>query len=497
MDGEGGNNKIVENEPLAKEAEEQLSIRSPPGGSVDTLLTPDSLESFSPAGTPQSPGPSSPFLAGRPHGSSGGGSANGSAIVGPRRSSGMRMWQGQLGGGRRTSRSPNSSRSPSPSSGQQLAVPVTTAAATPARKNETLPRASNMSRMRAPAAVNSSGQNQQRRSYGGIVSLPGSSGQKNSGVGGGGKYPSSAPNTPRHSRNDLRQVGSSPNSPGPSRSSSPSSFNVLNTPENRRRSAHYPASAAGGSGETRAAAPMRTFSEKNLHKTKQAPRNNMAAGAGGYSPSNTSGIRALSQSHLTSSHSTFTAAAGASGSHSITVSGRSNLKPRQGQATNSRSQSQIAAHAAAATKSSLPSSQLKTPSVPVASAAARSQPHQYHHQQSPSQSKLSPSQGSLPVPSSQGIIPSPSVKMSPLHPPSSLSSTSSPHLPPKKSVMSPRMPAKTAAGSSGQHGNSSGGGVGGSMPARPSLAGAGTLGSPAASRLRPPGKGGFGFVSQK
>ena len=193
---------------------------SPP--SQESMLTPDSLESFSPSGTPQSPGSS--------------GWSGKTGLVGPRRSSGMRMWQGQMGA-RRNSRSPTSSRSPSPSN---HVSPVS-------RKTETLPRATNLSKSRLTSSQQP--QQIQRRSYGGTIAPPAPSTIN--------KY-SSAPNTPRHSRNDLRQVGSSPNSPGGSRSTSPA---PNKSPDTRRRSAHYPVSTQY---EMKAPAPARTVSERSL-----------------------------------------------------------------------------------------------------------------------------------------------------------------------------------------------------------------------------------------
>merc|ERR1719323_2235513 len=133
------------------------------------------------------------------------------SLIGPRRSSGLRLFQGP-----RETR-PSDSRSPSP--GQSLQQPnqilggqTTTnksssqiAADTRDQDHTTLPR-----RMRAPTAPAQYGV--QRRSYGG-VSTPGS---LSSGFG-FKSHNRSAPNTPRHSRADLTRD----NSPGGSRSSSP------------------------------------------------------------------------------------------------------------------------------------------------------------------------------------------------------------------------------------------------------------------------------------
>ena len=197
---------------------------SPPGH--DSVLTPDSLESFSPVGTPQSPGSS--------------GRISRTGIVGPRRSSGMRMWQGQLGSRKGGKTSPNISRSPSPTQISQ----------TPTRKTETLPRTNNSSKtLNSPSQV-------QRRSYGGSITAPG--GKYTSAP--GAKY-SSAPSTPRHSRNDLRGGGSSPSSPGVSRSTSPAISAEL-----RRRSTHYPVSNQYEMKLT-PPPPARTVSERSLLTT--------------------------------------------------------------------------------------------------------------------------------------------------------------------------------------------------------------------------------------
>lgn len=145
------------------------------------------------------------------------------------------MWQGgQLGGARRSSRSPS---------------PVSAASQPPVRKTETLPRTANPSKTKTPSQPSV-----QRRSYGGVIGTPGS----------GAKY-SSAPSTPRHSRTDGRQVGSGPSSAGPSRSSSPSLHLAA---ENRRRSAHYPAPTQYEMKIT----PARTVSERSLLTSKPYPK---------------------------------------------------------------------------------------------------------------------------------------------------------------------------------------------------------------------------------
>ena len=129
-----------------------------------------------------------------------------SGLMGPRRSSGLRLWQGKAGGVTQVSQlsqlhqRASLSRSPSPSPSHQRASVTRPDVST-------LPRGS-ASRMRAPASATS----HQRRSYGGVTASPGP-GMLRSGL---AKH-SSAPNTPRHSQADL----SGGQSPGGSRSSSP------------------------------------------------------------------------------------------------------------------------------------------------------------------------------------------------------------------------------------------------------------------------------------
>ena len=101
--------------------------------------------------------------------------------AGPRRSLGVRIWGGEGGQGRRT----------------PLQSPVTSRSPSPARRTgdtSTLPRTSNISRLRVPGP----GYAPQRRSYGG-VSSPGRPGTNKN---------HSAPTTPRHS-----QAGSRSSSP--------------------------------------------------------------------------------------------------------------------------------------------------------------------------------------------------------------------------------------------------------------------------------------------
>ena len=166
--------------------------------SSENLLAPNLIDdNHSPSTTPLQLSPTS---AGKP-GSTG--------LVGPRKSSGMRMWQGQMNGRRPGSSkqpSPAASRSPSPATRQTAANNI------PGKVQDhaTLPRSSNMSRLRAPTSQGSQSP-QQRRSYGGISSFQG--GKNN-------KY-SSAPNTPRQSQADLSQPNSLHSSPGGSRSNSP------------------------------------------------------------------------------------------------------------------------------------------------------------------------------------------------------------------------------------------------------------------------------------
>ena len=129
-------------------------------------------------------------------------------LMGPRRSSGLRMWPGKPGlpgpsPGVKQLQSPRDSRSPSPSL-QRVGGARSLEAV-----SSTLPRGS-ASRMRAPASATSV---QQRRSYGGVTASPGQPGLMRTGL----AKPSSAPNTPRHSQADL----SGGQSPGGSRSASP------------------------------------------------------------------------------------------------------------------------------------------------------------------------------------------------------------------------------------------------------------------------------------
>eukprot|EP00090_Calanus_glacialis_P014558 TRINITY_DN23370_c0_g1_i1.p1 TRINITY_DN23370_c0_g1~~TRINITY_DN23370_c0_g1_i1.p1 ORF type:complete len:1795 (+),score=259.45 TRINITY_DN23370_c0_g1_i1:414-5798(+) len=183
------------------------SARSSPMGSAENLLTPDSLDSSGHTGPANLASPTSAGKAGR------------TGIIGPRRSSGMRMWQGQMNNRRTSSKqaSPTTSRSPSPSTKHAAANNV------PGRvvEHATLPRTTNLSRLRAPASQGPQ-TSQQRRSYGGVSSFQG---------GKPGKH-SSAPTTPRHSQGDLTRPSSIHSSPGSSRSSSPV------TP--RRQPSHYP-----------------------------------------------------------------------------------------------------------------------------------------------------------------------------------------------------------------------------------------------------------------
>jgi len=186
------------------------SHSSSPNGSSENLLTPDSLENMS---IIDSPSQLSPTSAGRP---------GRTGIIGPRKSSGMRMWQGQKTNRRAGSvqASPVTSRSPSPSSKLAAANNV------PGRLagDVTLPRSSALSRRRAPVSQNT--EPPQRRSYGGVPSY--TSGKPLS-------Y-SSAPTTPRHSKGDLTRPSSIHSSPGGSRSSSP----VSAQDPAKRRSSHYP-----------------------------------------------------------------------------------------------------------------------------------------------------------------------------------------------------------------------------------------------------------------
>ena len=124
---------------------------------------------------------------------------------GARRSLGMRMWP---------SSSPVNSRSPSPSPASP-ASPASTPS-TPSRisksAHSTLPRTSNISRLRVPGPSP-----HQRRSYGG-----------GGGGGGGGGVTRSAPATPRHSQGELGIN----QSPAGSRSSSPV---ILRRPDNQEK----------------------------------------------------------------------------------------------------------------------------------------------------------------------------------------------------------------------------------------------------------------------
>ena len=366
---------------------------TPPG---DILLTPDSLESFSPAVTPQSPG--SNTITGR------------TGIVGPRKSSGMRMWHGQLGSARRSSKSPNASRSPSPSN--KLSLPA------PLRKTETLPRASNMSRMKTPTSQNQT----QRRSYGGTIGQPSGPSSHQ-----GGKY-LSAPNTPRHSRNDLRQAGSSPNSPGQSRSASPAM-----TPEVRRRSAHYPTSSQYEMNTV----PIRTFSEKNLLKTKQ--KTGLA----------TPNSRTLSQPHLlevtrTSVSSFSPSPTRTQASAPGLVQPRTQFKPSQN--TKPVPAARVLHFSQAASKPQVFSAQ---------GYSKASQSPQPIHPVSPTVSKQSKQLGVAKVPQSPKLV------FSKVPPP--------PHIPPSAKVsLPPHIPSKVSE----------------SPQAATPLP---------ASRLRTPFKGGFGF----
>jgi len=198
--------KSIVNTPLKDKKIVNKSARSSPMGSAENLLTPDSLENGSFTGSANLPSPTSAGKPGR------------TGIIGPRRSSGMRMWQGQMNNRRTQSKqaSPTTSRSPSPSTKLAAANNV------PGRvvEHATLPRTSNLSRLRAPASQGPQ-TSQQRRSYGGVSSFQG---------GKPGKH-SSAPTTPRHSQGDLTRPSSIHSSPGNSRSSSPVTI--------RRQPAHY------------------------------------------------------------------------------------------------------------------------------------------------------------------------------------------------------------------------------------------------------------------
>jgi len=182
--------------PMKDKKMTHKSARSSPMGSAENLLTPDQFENGS---TSISGGLPSPTSSGKP---------GRSGIIGPRRSSGMRMWQGQMNNRRPQSKqaSPTTSRSPSPSTKLSAANNI------PGRvvEHATLPRTSTVSRLRAPASQGPQ-TSQQRRSYGGVTSFQG---------GKPGKH-SSAPTTPRHSQGDLTRPSSIHSSPGNSRSSSP------------------------------------------------------------------------------------------------------------------------------------------------------------------------------------------------------------------------------------------------------------------------------------
>jgi len=226
------------------------SHSSSPNGSSENLLTPDSLENMSIIDSPSQLSPTSASHPGR------------TGIIGPRKSSGMRMWQGQKTTRRTGSvqASPVTSRSPSPSSKLAAANNV------PGRLagDVTLPRSSGLSRRRAPVSQNN--QTPQRRSYGGAPSY--SSGKPLS-------Y-SSAPTTPRHSKADLTRPSSIHSSPGGSRSSSP----VSTQDQVKRRSSHYNGPQAPSTNLSTSInykdPPSRSSSERSLAPTKMAMPTSLA-----------------------------------------------------------------------------------------------------------------------------------------------------------------------------------------------------------------------------
>ena len=236
IENNAGNNKAP-NSILSKERSKMLSPKPPdksplgqsqptqspsklrPGRYGNKSLSVDSGSLLEHNNSPSAgPGQMKSFLARSPNktaasknGSSAGGGksplGSSESVVSPvtgrvatRRSLGMRMWQqGQGGHGRRTPtlpQSPVASRSPSPAHRRTVDS-----------SHSTLPRTSNISRLRVPGP----GYVAQRKSYGGVTSQSRPGASKNN----------SAPSTPRHSQADLARVESPGGSRGGSRSNSP------------------------------------------------------------------------------------------------------------------------------------------------------------------------------------------------------------------------------------------------------------------------------------
>ena len=141
-------------------------------------------------------------------------------LVGPRRSSGLRMWPGSSANNSRQVSQTSAHVSSSALSPSRSPSPSTPAVERKTSEHTTLPRSSQLSRMRTPAAPSGhSAHASQRRSYGGLASQSGLGVPRPL----AGKH-RSAPNTPRHSQVDLSRPGtpgSVDNSPAGSRSNSP------------------------------------------------------------------------------------------------------------------------------------------------------------------------------------------------------------------------------------------------------------------------------------
>jgi hypothetical protein len=169
-----------------------------------------------------------------------------------RRSSGMRMWQGQMN---HQPRSTNNQRQPPPSpapSGGMRKQPVSRSPS-PGRSRNQQPRSnqslpSNGSRLRMPSGGGGGGGGgggsypQQQQGYHRGSSLPGAYQQMNS-YSGTGSNQSSPHQHSNMSKQSSRRPSSLHSSPGSSRPSSPQML-----PEQRRRSSHYPASTNIGKG---------------------------------------------------------------------------------------------------------------------------------------------------------------------------------------------------------------------------------------------------------
>jgi len=177
----------------------------------------------------------------------------------PKKGNGLRMWQKEPKSNMQSS--PDISRSPSPSTKLRSETIISGKITT----NHTLPRGSNITRLRASNSQNS-GPPQQRRSYGGVTSFQGGKSHKNA----------SAPNTPRQSQNDLSQPRSIHSSPSRSRSNSPannqSSKNNLTLEYKSKKSEMKIPSMTKSIEKTRNPMKTKSYTEEGMMRASGLPQ---------------------------------------------------------------------------------------------------------------------------------------------------------------------------------------------------------------------------------